>query len=184
MKKITSIIIAVFMLLSLAACSSGQTPAPETSPADGQDSINSQAPDAEGQDSTNSQAPDAEATEEDGQNPIMNFIGTYAADRCSILIEADGAKGAKVSVTWGSSAAENGEWNMSGDFDEDTLTINYSNCVKKDVVYNEGGSVDSETVEYENGTGSITFQEDGKLTLTWNDNQEQIADGTVFEYVS
>lgn len=119
--------------------------------------------------------------QEDGQNPVMNFIGTYAKDRCSILVEADGDENAKFTVWWGSSAAEHAEWTMSGKLDTETLTVDYTDCVKKDVVFKEDGTVDTETVEYENGTG--TFKFDGS-TLTWTDNNENAADGMVFEYAN
>ena len=118
----------------------------------------------------------------DRQNPIMNFVGTYAKDRASILVEADGDDGAKFLINWGSSASEHTEWIMSGKFDANTLTVNYDNCVRKDVVFKEDGSTDSETVIYENGKGSFTFTDD--LKLTWNDEEEHQADGMVFDYAN
>ena len=124
------------------------------------------------------------AAQEDGQNPVMNFIGVYGHDRASIMVEADGTDGAKITVTWGASAAENAEWVMSGKFDPETLTVAYTDCVKTDYVWNEKGEIDSETVEYENGEGTITFTDGEALSLTWDDAQEHIADGTVFEYAS
>ena len=89
--------------------------------------------------------------------------------------------GTKISVTWGSSAAEHSEWTMSGEFDEESLTVTYSDCTRKDVVFNEGGSIKSETVGYENGKGKIIFSEDGGLSLTWQDDTEHAADDMVFE---
>ena len=126
----------------------------------------------------------SEAAAEDGQNPVMNFIGVYGHDRASIMVEADGMENAKITVTWGSSAAENAEWVMSGKFDPETLTVQYTDCVKTVYVWNEQGEIDSETVEYENGEGTITFTDGEALSLTWDDAQEHIADGTVFEYAS
>lgn len=119
--------------------------------------------------------------EGDTQNPTMNFVGTYAKDRCSILVEAQGQNNAKFTVMWGSSAAEHSEWTMSGKLDTETLTVDYTDCVKKDVVFKEDGTIDTETVIYENGTG--TFKFDGS-TLTWTDNNENAADGMVFEYAN
>ena len=43
----------------------------------------------------------SEAAAEDGQNPVMNFIGVYGHDRASIMVEADGMENAKITVTWG-----------------------------------------------------------------------------------
>lgn len=123
-----------------------------------------------------------EYAEEDGQNPIMNFIGIYGCGRATMKVEADGMDGARISVTWAGSAFESGEWTMSGKFDMDTLTVEYADCVKKDVVYKDEGVIESETVEYENGTGSITFREGNPLALIWKDDQEHIADDSVFEW--
>ena len=124
------------------------------------------------------------AAQEDGQNPVMNFIGVYGHDRASIMVEADGTDGAKITVTWGASAAENAEWVTRGKFDPAALTGAYTDCVKTVYVWNEQGEIDSETVEYENGEGTITFTDGEALSLTWDDAQEHIADGTVFEYAS
>ncbi len=130
---------------------------------------------------TNNNSNNDNSKEEGGQNPVMNFIGTYGKDRATITIDAEGSKDAKATVVWGSSAAEVGEWTMSGEFNSDTLTFEYDNCVKKSIVYNEDGSVKSETEIYNDGKGSMTFAEN-PLSLTWDDQKEHIADGTVFEY--
>ena len=102
----------------------------------------------------------------------MNFVGPYASGRASMMVEADGADGAKVSITWSSSAAEHSEWVMSGDFDPDTFTIHYSNAVKTNYVYNEDGSVKSEEVEYSDGTGRIRFSNETPLSCTWENEKE------------
>ena len=117
---------------------------------------------------------------EEGQNPIMNFVGSYAKDRALIEVSAaDDKDGAKFHITWSSSAAEHSEWDMTGTFDPETLTVTYENAVKKDVVFKEDGSVESETVVYEDGTGSFTFSAE-ENSLTWKDEKEHIADDTVF----
>ena len=119
---------------------------------------------------------------EEGQNPVMGFIGPYAYGRAGMYIEAGGGHDARVSVAWGSSAGEHSEWSMSGPFDEKTLTITYSNCVRKDIVFNENGDVESETIAYENGTGTITFLDNGDLSLVWKDDQDHMADDGVFTW--
>lgn len=123
----------------------------------------------------------AAAGAEDGQNPVMNYVGTYGMDRCTIQVGAEGAGDATVSVTWGSSASEHTEWEMSGPFDEATKTISYDNAVEKNVTFAEDGQIEKEEVVYENGKGSFTF-EDTELgtTLTWNDETGHAADGMVF----
>ena len=122
---------------------------------------------------------------DDGQNPIMNFVGTYASDRASIQIEAtDEENGAKATVTWGSSASEHSEWTMSGTYDADSHVFTYSDCVKKDVVFNEDGSVESEEEVYKDGTGTMTFSEGNEGPyLEWKDDKENAADGMTFTFV-
>ncbi|MCR5229392.1 MAG: hypothetical protein K6D03_04630 [Solobacterium sp.] len=125
-------------------------------------------------------APETAETSADGQNPVMNFIGTYAKDRCMIDVSsADSTDGVNFSVRWSSSAAGHSEWHMSGKFDAETLTVNYDNCEKKDVVFKEDGSIESETVVYENGKGSFVFDENFG-SLIWNDEEEHQADGISF----
>jgi len=120
------------------------------------------------------------AEAEEGQNPVMNFVGKYGAGRATIMVEAEGSDRAKVSITWGSSAWEHSEWTMSGPFDEETLTITYDDCVKKNVSYEDDTEQGTEELVYENGTGTITFSEGETLSLTWADDQENIAEGTEF----
>ena len=121
------------------------------------------------------------AEEENGQNPIMNFVGTYANDRCSIEVQAaDNKTGVNFTVTWGSSAAETSEWAMSGNFDESTMSVTYTDGLRKDMVFNEDGTTKSETIVYQNGKGTFTFGKDN--TLTWKDEQEHAADDMVFTW--
>ena len=119
------------------------------------------------------------------QNPIMNFVGTYACDRATILIEAaDDADGVKATVTWGSSASEHSEWTMSGKYDADSHVFAYTDCVKKNVVFKEDGSVESEEEVYKDGSGTMTFSEgtEGPY-LAWKDDKENAADGMNFKFV-
>ena len=119
--------------------------------------------------------------DEDGQNPVMNFIGPYSADRCTVTVAANGMEGAAVSVSWGQSASETVEYSMTGSFDVDTLEITYSDCEKKLVTYDENGDVVSEKVEFTDGAGVIRFNDDG--TLTWQDeNDAEMLEGMVFTF--
>ena len=107
----------------------------------------------------------------DGQNPVMNFVGPYAAGRASMTVDATGESGASITIIWGTSAAEHSEWVIEGTFDPDTLTVEYSGAVKTNYVFNEDGTVKSQDVEYSDGTGSIVFN-DSELSCTWfNDNE-------------
>lgn len=124
----------------------------------------------------------SDESSDDGQNPVMNFIGCYLCDRAEIVIGAEGDDEALVTVTWGSSAFENSSWVMNGTFDPETLQIEYHDCVRTDYVYSEEGEVTSEEEVYTGGHGFITFAEGDTLTLTWQDDQEHIADGMTFTY--
>lgn len=118
-------------------------------------------------------------TQDDGQNPVMNYIGRYGAGRATIDVECQGRRDAHFHVYWASSAFEHSEWTMSGTFDEDTQTVKYTNCVKRTIVYDQDGNLEMDAVEYTGGKGMISFRND---SLTWNDSQEHVADGTVFYY--
>lgn len=128
------------------------------------------------------------ATEEpaadDGQNPIMNFIGNYANGRATIFISAtDSENGASAVVNWSSSAFEYSSWVMSGTFDSETLQFEYHDCVKTDYVFEDGKEEPAATEVYTGGHGFMTFKDGDPLTLTWQDDQENIADDAVFEYI-
>ena len=128
-------------------------------------------------------APSYQAEEEEGQAPIMNFVGRYGIERCTIEIVPAGTPGwAEATISWRTSAAEVSGWTMSGPFDPETKTIEYDNCVKTDYVYGTDDKIQSEEVVYENGTGRIIFDETVGLLLTWEDDQENIADETVFVF--
>lgn len=146
------------------------------------DSADASKEDADAQTEAGAASTEAAATEEDGQNPVMNFIGPYAWSRASAMVEAAGGNGARISIDWGSSAAEGSRWVMTGEFDPETLTVKYTDCVKTDYVFGEDGEIESETVQYEDGTGAITFHDDGPLTFTWQDDMEDIAEDAVFEW--
>ena len=122
------------------------------------------------------------ASPDDGQNPIMNFVGYYVCDRANVFISADGEEGASAIVTWSSSAWENSTWMMSGTFDPETLQFEYHDCVKTDYKYKDDGDVESQEEVYTGGHGFMFFKEGDPLSLTWQDDQENIAEDMVFEY--
>ena len=125
----------------------------------------------------------AEEPSDDIQNPVMNFIGNYVCDRANIVIGAtDDDNGASATVTWSSSAWENSAWTMTGTFDAETLQFEYHDCVRTDYVYDDNGEVKSQEEVYTGGHGFMTFTEGDPVTLTWQDDQDKIADGMVFEY--
>ena len=122
------------------------------------------------------------AAPDDGQNPIMNYVGYYVCDRANVFISADGEEGASAIVTWSSSAWENSTWMMSGTFDPETLQFEYHDCVKTDYKYKDDGDVESQEEVYTGGHGFMFFKEGDPLSLTWQDDQEKVAEDMVFEY--
>ena len=171
MKQLKQILAATILAGALAACGSKPAETPAEAPAE----TPAEAP-AETAETA------AAATAEEGQNPVMNVIGDYQADRCSVHVEAKDKDGALITVHWGGSATESSEWTMSGTFDAEKLTVYYQDGVKKNVVYDADGKVTSEEEVYVGGHGTFTFNVENN-TLTWEEDQEKIADGMVFEFV-
>lgn len=116
-------------------------------------------------------AQEGDADAEDGQNPVMNFVGEYVCDRAIMKVEAAGSQDALITIDWGSSADSNAEWVIRGYFDTDKLTVNYQDAVKTAYVYNPDGSVKSEEVEYSDGAGHIIFH-DNPISCTWQNETE------------
>ncbi len=117
---------------------------------------------------------------DDGQNPVMNFIGEYQSGRARALVECDGVDGARITIEWAGSAWETARWVIVGPLDTDTLTIAYAGCVKSVLTYDDKGELKSEEVEYEDGTGSVVFGED--MTFTWHEDQSEYGTDLVFEW--
>ena len=120
------------------------------------------------------------SSDEDNQNPIMNYVGPYACDRASMNVRTKNKDEAEVTIQWSSSASAYASWSLSGTINKDTMTVEYDNCKKTAVEVNEYGLTVSENTEYENGKGRIIFNEDS--TITWEDDQENIASGMVFRF--
>lgn len=117
----------------------------------------------------------------DWQNPVMNFIGEYQSDRAHALVECLGNDEAAITIEWGGSAEQLARWDIWGRLDTETLTVNYSGVTKSIVTYDDSGEVVSQKPEYEDGTGTITFHDDG--TFTWHEDQSQYGTDMVFEWV-
>ena len=117
----------------------------------------------------------------DWQNPVMNFIGEYQSGRAHALVECFGNEDAWITIEWGSSAWELARWDIVERLDTETLTIEYSGVTKSIVTYDDSGEVTSQEPEYEDGTGTITFHDDG--TFTWHEDQSAYGTDMVFERV-
>ena len=126
-------------------------------------------------------APPAPVLEEDGQNPIMNFIGNYSNGRGTMTVSAQGTDTANIAVSWSSSAFDTAEWKMSGTMtqDGDKLIVKYQNCSKVVYSYTADGTLNQMVTMYEGGSGTIIFSGD---QAEWIDNQEEIANGQVFRW--
>ena len=122
-----------------------------------------------------------ESPVEDGQNPVMNFVGNYQCDRARALVECAGNEDAFITIDWGSSAWELTRWLIVGRLDTETLTIDYSGCSKTSLVHDENGEIKSQEAEYEDGTGTVVFREDG--TFIWHEDQSESGQDMVFEWV-
>ena len=119
--------------------------------------------------------------EEEGQNPVMNFVGNYQSGRASAHVECEGTDSARITIRWGGSAWEEAVWVIVGKLDLDTLTVAYTGAVKTNVTYGDDGELKSEEKVYEDGTGSIVFHDDG--TFTWHEDQSECGSDLVFEWV-
>ena len=115
------------------------------------------------------------------QNPVMNFIGEYQSDRAHALVECSGTEDALITIEWGGSTSELARWDIFGRLNTETLTINYSGVTKSIVTYDDSGEIVSQEPEYEDGTGTITFNDDG--TFTWHEDQSEYGVDMVFEWV-
>ena len=179
MKKILCLLLAVCLLTALNACGKKQDTQTEAAVEESTEAVTEPAQDTPAETEAETPAGEAEPVteeaevpaEEDGQNPVMNFVGPYASGRAHAMVEAEGSDRAKITIEWGDSANALVRWVMSGTLDPDTLTVEYYNCVRSYVTYKEDGSVESETAEYENGTGTIIF--DGGSSFTWKGNQSE-----------
>ena len=95
---------------------------------------------------------------------LAAVVGMYQGGRCAVTIERKSGNTVSVYAMWGESALNATEWKLTGTYDLQTNCLTYSDCTCKHVTYDEHGSVAEEKVEYENGTGTMRFAEDGSFT--------------------
>ncbi len=117
----------------------------------------------------------------DWQNPVMNFIGEYQCGRAHATVECSGYEDAWICIEWGSSVWELARWDIFGRLDPDTLTVAYEGCAKQIVVYDNSGEIASQEPEYEDGSGTVVFHDDG--TFTWHEDQSEYGSDMVFEWL-
>ncbi|MBQ1642188.1 MAG: hypothetical protein II104_04000 [Oscillospiraceae bacterium] len=111
---------------------------------------------------------DEAAGPQDGQNPVMNFVGIYSTEYSTeALVEADGAEGAKITVTWAGSPWFHNQTVMSGPFDPETLTMTFTNATLTEYTYASDATVTEEKTSYTDGKGHAVFNPaDNTLTIT------------------
>ena len=111
---------------------------------------------------------DEAAGPQDGQNPVMNFVGIYSTEYSTeALVEADGADGAKIFVTWAGSPWFHNQTVMSGPFDPETLTMTFTNATLTEYTYASDATVAEEKTSYTDGKGHAVFNPaDNTLTIT------------------
>lgn len=146
------------------AYNSDVTAAENQSAGDGQGTANSSG-DTNAQ---NGQASDGEKVYyEDVDDP---YVGTFYQDyseRCSMTISSEGGSVYTVNISWGDSAYSSYVWTFSGEFNGRAV-MNYENCVKAYVTYDEDGNEIRNPV-FSHGTGYIQMNDFG---LTWADDHE------------
>ena len=111
---------------------------------------------------------DEAAGPQDGQNPVMNFVGIYSTEYSTeALVEANGAEGAKITVTWAGSPWFHNQTVMSGHFDPETLTMTFTNATLTEYTYASDATITEEKTSYTDGKGHAVFNPaDNTLTIT------------------
>lgn len=113
-------------------------------------------------------------TNEDTQNPMMNFIGCYqdeVSQRAMMLLEAENDSGAVIEINWADSAFEGYTWRMHGSCvqEGDRWLILYRDA---ELLLHTVGEQDdvSYATQYTDGEGAFLIQEDG--SILWKDLKE------------
>lgn len=150
-KALFTIAVIMALLLSLAAC--GTVPSAENKTPAAEPQVMEEVPAPAGA---------------DGQNPVMNFVGVYSTEyNVEALVEADGADGARITVTWAGSPWFHNQTVMSGPFDPETLTMTFTDAALTEYTYASDGSVSEERTTNTDGKGHAVFDpENNTLTIT------------------
>ena len=115
------------------------------------------------------------------QNPVMNVVGEYQCDRAHATVMCFGFDEAWIIIEQGDSASEVTQWNLCGRLDTDTLSIAYTDGLKALLTYDENGELESQESLYEDGTGTVSFHEDG--SFTWHEDQSESGEDLTFEWL-
>ena len=121
---------------------------------------------------------------DDSQNPLVNWAGPYVDENnkdltMEIMSGSEEEQNCGIFITKDTDVNKSTVWSMSGDFNEQTMTIEFKDCVKKEVTYdNDGNQVSEETI-YENGTGKLEIDEE-EQTIHWVDDKEDAGKDSSF----
>ena len=120
------------------------------------------------------------------ENPTLNWAGYYADSNHKermMLIESgsEGTNTCTVTVTDTPSPEQMVKWTATGEFDEETMTIRYTDCIKTEYQLDANGKPASENTVYNNGTGSFVIDQE-EQTITWTDDMEDAGNGSVFAF--
>ena len=150
-KTLFAFLLSLALVLSLSACGSARP-------------AQTEAPAAEPQLTETAQTP----AEDSGQNPVMNFVGVYSTEYSTeALVEAEGAEYARITVTYAGSPWFHNQTVMSGRFDPETLTVEFSNATLTEYTYASDGSVTEKKTSYTDDKGYAVFNPaDNTLTIT------------------
>lgn len=118
----------------------------------------------------------------DWHSPLEPYFGEYQSGRAHATVDSLDAETVIITIEWGSSAWELARWVLFVPVDFDTMSGEYSGCPKIIVVYDNAGELVSEEYEYEDGSGSIVFHEDG--SFTWHEDQSPYEMDMLFEPVA
>lgn len=173
-KKLISAVLSACTLLSMTACATN-----------GQAGISGASDDAGKTESQESEMP----VSEDNLVPDVSismpgepfkFEGKYYSDRCYISFEKGEGDKVNIKAGWSGSYNMAEEWTMTGTYDSASYCIEYTDCVKKDVVYKDVNEVEKEDTIYSDGTGTFLFSISGD-SVTWTDKKEDVANGKIFQ---
>ena len=121
--------------------------------------------------------------EEDGQNPVMNFIGQYVdkvSQRAVLTVSCLGDEGGLLEVEWGSSASDGVLWSLPCTFDSETGVFTYTRGTRLVYTCDEEGHFTYTDVRLEE-KGTFVVQSDDS-SLAWYPEGEDADVGCVFEW--
>lgn len=117
--------------------------------------------------------------DEDYVSPVADLSGVYAYEKAEATVDFMDDY-VFVTLDWRDTAADVYRWTMAGYIDFDSLTLDYEGSSKAKVTFSKDGEEEDQEIEYEDGTGSLTFSHEGP-SFTWHD--DQTGEEYTFEWV-